>query len=222
MLDHLAVHVENVETTVGSIDKIDRPEPIRDRSEKLAPFLSRPAPGDRLHCAVRMGDHLSMHQVAAGIADESVSGIFGTIRVAGKDRRPGGTGEISRNSAATFHRPRNHTAHPPARANDAPRLVRTEPKNFRRRSIDRDIDPRSRHREIRIRFHLPRLPHDRLQVMAIAAREASSVGVEAHAELRTEILQPKLPGFRIEGNIPTADPHCLPSGSPPRRREPPL
>src|SRR2546423_14769739 len=56
---------------------------------------------------------LAMHQISAGVADESISHILRPPGIAAEDSEPGCTGEVSGRSAAAFDWAGNQATHAP-------------------------------------------------------------------------------------------------------------
>ena len=93
VLDRFAVHVENIKGTVGTVDEVDRTEPVVSRRDKLDLLVGPPGNEGR----ARGGHGLAMHQVAANVSDERVATERSGVGVAGVD---GDTGRGSEDPMA--------------------------------------------------------------------------------------------------------------------------
>ena len=202
MLDHLAIHVGYVKRAVGRVGKLHRPEPIVATGEKFDLLFVVRAPGDQPD-AVRK-ELLSVDQIASTIGDEGVLAIFLGERVASIDGRPGRAGEIAGGTATAFDRTGHQTGDAPARADHAPRFVRTDPKDLGGGPVRRDARARRWHGEERVSRSIPVFVRDQLDVIAVAAHKFPAPAVEAHPVLRAAALGAKIERARIERKIPAS------------------
>src|SRR5437762_2116833 len=105
MLDHFAVHVADVKISIWTIGELHWAKPGVFGGSKFALLLVGRARCDKLH-PVR-GNLLPMHQIATGVANESIADEFLAPGIAAEDRDARRAGEISRRSAAAFDRSGN-------------------------------------------------------------------------------------------------------------------
>ena len=205
MLDDFAIHVGNVERAVRRVGHLHRTEPVVPAREKLdLLFVLRPlryqpdAVGKKL---------LAMDQIASAVRHEGVPVEILRERIAAVDRDAGRAAEIAGGPAAALDRPRHQTRHAPARANHAPRFIRAEPVNRRRRTVPGDVHRRRRKRAKRISPPVPLFIHHLANVRAVAANEFAAPIIEAQAILAAAALQPQPQSAGIEGEIVTAQIH---------------
>ena len=181
MLDRLAVHVDDVERSVGRVHEIDGAEPVVGRGDELGVLVG--APRGHEHAVTR--ERLAVHQVAADVADERVPPECRRIGVSPIDRDAGRGGEVTdgelfRAGKRAQHR-RVRDAAPCA--DDPPRLGRAAAKDGRGRPLFGNRADRFGNRHIRIAANVAVLEHDLLDVVAVVADETVSPVVERQAEL---------------------------------------
>src|SRR5207237_9578621 len=125
-------------------------------------------------------------------------------RVAAINRDAGRSAKIAGGPAAAFDGAGKETRHTPARANDAPRLVRADAINLRCRAVGGDIQRGRRQREEWISRGVTVLIHHLPNVRAVAANEFAPAIVEAQTVLASAALKTHRQGARVEGKIMTA------------------
>jgi hypothetical protein len=149
MFDHFAIHVANIEATIGGVCELHRPKPVVRAGKEFSVLFIR-----RTYCLQRSGfiaiDLLSMNQIPAGIADEGISRKIIAVCVPAVNRYSSGPGEISAGLSASLNRTRHKTRHPPLRAKNAPGFVGTQAEDGRRSAIHRNFHQCPRKGESRV------------------------------------------------------------------------
>src|SRR5262245_20335100 len=136
MLDNFPIHIDDVEIAVGCIRKGDRAKPIVSRDEEFAPLFVRGA--FRFPAHTISTEFFPMNEVAAAVRNKRITvKLFGP-RVAPVNRDARRASEVAGRTTAAFDGTGNHSGHAPLRADDAPRFVRADTKNFGGRSIGGD------------------------------------------------------------------------------------
>src|SRR5579862_313527 len=181
VLDRLAVHVYDIQSSVGTIHEVDRAEPVVRRGQELGARVGAPRDDQRSITIER----LAMDQIAADVADESVATEFGRIGVAAINRHAGSRREISDSELLREGERAEHggIGNAPPRSNHAPRLGRAFAKYGGGRSLFSDRANGAWRSEVRVATQISLLEHDLLDVVAVVADEAVSPIVEAEPVL---------------------------------------
>ena len=199
VLDDLPVHVHDVEAPIRTILEMHRAEPRVSRSQKLNTLL---VGRTTRHPAHPVGlQHLPVDQVAPGIADEDVVGKLRAIGITAVHRRPSRTREITRDSPTALDHARDYPTNTPTGPNNPPRLIRTNPKHFSRRSVGSDAHPRRRQGDPGIACPMRPVHGHPLEVITVAGHESIAHRVERKAVLTTARLWTERLSPRIEAEI---------------------
>ena len=199
MLDHLAVHVGDVQRTVRPNLHLHRPKPVVRRGEKLPVALVTGALGFELNPSAPQ--FFSVHQIAAAVCDEGITAEPAWPGVPVVDRHAGGRREITGGTATALHRAGHLLGDTPACADHPPRLVRAQPEHRRRGTVHRDVHQRRRRTEVRIRPGIAPLVHHLLNVVAVAADELPPGSIEIHPVLSAAALEPEVECPWVEREI---------------------
>ena len=215
VFDDLAVHVDHVKATVGSVLEMDRTKPrVGGREEFHALFIGRSPAGEQDAIG---NEHLAMDEVASGIADEGIVRELRAVGVAAVDRGPRRAGEVSGDPSPALDHARHHATDAPPGADDAPGFIRAQAEHFGGGAIRRDAGPRVREGEGGIGPGLVGLEGDQLQVIAVAAHKAAPATVEGQAILRATGLRTQVerPGIKAEIASAEIDGDCPRTGDGP-------
>ena len=196
VLDHLAVHVEDVERAVGGVREIHHANPgVVARGKLHALLIVGPATDQARTIGINF---LPVHELPAGVARKRVVHEVLAVRVTAINGRAARTRKITADPSAAFNGAFDHAADAPAGANDPPRFVRTKTKHFRRSTIGRDALPRRRQAEKRVPPRILIVVDPELEVIGVGAGKLATVVVETHSILRAATLEARLIGDRIK------------------------
>src|SRR5688572_28224762 len=140
MLDHLSIHVSDVECAIRRISERDRAEPQVARGKELRSLFVRSALSSE--CDTVRTKFFAMDQVAADIGDERIALEILPQRRSAVDRDPTGAGKISGRSPATLDWTGNQTRNPPFRSQNTPGFVGANAKDRSVRAINGNIQCR--------------------------------------------------------------------------------
>ena len=201
VLDHLPVHVHDVQTTLRTVLEMHRPEPRVSRSQKLNTLL---VGRTTRHPAHPVGlQHLPVDQVAPSIADENVVDEVRAIGITAVHRRPSGPREITRDPPTALDHAWDYPTNSPPRPNNPPRLVGTNPEHLSRGSVGSDAHPRRRQSDPGIARSMRPVQGHPLEMIAVAAHESISHRIERESVLTAARLRTERFGQRIEAEIQT-------------------
>ena len=197
VFDHFTVDVDDREAAIGTVGVRGRSEPDIGRGDEFFAFVR--AFGDEAH-AIGF-EHFAMDDVATDIAHERLADVLRAKRIAAIDCRAGGSGEVTGRTSAALDGTDHGSGHTQSRADDSPRLDRTDAKHLGLRTIGGDTDPRSGAREIRVPRGVTIFVHCQLDVVAVRAMELAAPVVEAHAMLGAAGFRPQVEQLGVERKI---------------------
>ncbi|MBA4105299.1 MAG: hypothetical protein C0485_06040 [Pirellula sp.] len=200
MLNHLAVHIEDVEVAVGPVGELNRPKPDVLRSDELP--LRRRTAGDQSDVGGVRLHRLAMDQIAANVADEGVAAILGWPSVASVNRHAGGARKIPRGAAAPFDNALNDPLLTQPRADLAPWLDWADAKHVGRRPLDGNATERRRRLEVRIPREVGIVADNLLDVIAVVAGELTPQRIDKVAMLARPALGAGFERLWIERKVP--------------------
>src|SRR5437660_7863711 len=146
MLDHFAIHIGEVKSTVGSIGELDGAKPEVFRGDEFDLLFAGRTFGDQGHA---VGIELfAMNQVAPNMGDESVAVEVIGKSVAAINGDARGRGEIAGSAPPTFDQAWDLTTDAPFRANYAPRFFWTDAIDLGSGAIGGNVEQAGRHDEV--------------------------------------------------------------------------
>ena len=148
--------------------------------------------------------YFPVNEIATGVADEGVVHKLRPVGIAPVNRRAGRAGEVAGDAPAALDHAGHHAADAPARAHDAPRLVRAEAEDLRRRAVRRDADARVGHGEGGVPRSVAQAKEHHLQVVAVAAHKLAAEAVEGQAVLPAARLGLEAHAARVETEVASA------------------
>src|SRR4051794_39775871 len=123
MLDHLAIHIGYVQSTVRRVCKLHRAKPQVPGSDKLKfLFIGRAFGHQRQSVGIKF---FAMDQVASHVGDKRIPEKLGRKSIASINRNARRRCEIARRTTAAFNWTGNLATYTPGRAKDPPWLFGT-------------------------------------------------------------------------------------------------
>ena len=205
VLDHLAIHIADMEAAVGGVGEIDHADPgVAAGGELEAAFVGGSFAGEA--DAVGGGsDHLAMDELTARVAREAVVPEGRAIGVAAVDCRARRASEVTAYAPAAFDAAGDRAGDAPARAHDAPRLIRADAEDFGRGPVLGDALTRRGQRKVGVRRRPSAVVDPILQVVGVGAAELPAEIIEAHPILGAAGFESERMGQRVEPEIIAAE-----------------
>ena len=200
MLDHLALHVDDPQRTVGPVGKLHRAKPNVGRGDKLT-FLVDPLGTDT--GAVRE-ELFPMDEIRADVANDEHSGKV-PHGITPDNRDPGGAGEVPSRSPAPLDHPRHDPTGPEPRPEHSPRFDGARAVNGGLRPLDSDALLRRRRREEGIARQKTIVDHHPNRMVAVVAEVDGAEIVGRAAVLGAASLGAEIKRARIEGKVAAID-----------------
>ncbi|MCY3013737.1 MAG: hypothetical protein NT171_03400 [Planctomycetota bacterium] len=200
MLDHLALHVDDPQGTVGPVSELHRAKPHVGRGDKLA-FLVDPLGTDA--GAVRE-ELFPMDEIRANVADDEHPGQIAD-GIAADNRDPGGAGEVASRSPSPLDHPWHDPTGPESRPQHAPRFDRARAVNGGLRPLDGNAFLGRRRREEGIARKRTIIDHHPNRMVAVVAEVDVAEIVGRAAMLGAAGLGAEIVRARIEGKVAAVD-----------------
>ncbi len=202
VFDDGAVHVDDVEGTVGPGGEVHRTEPDVGRAQELgAGFTRRPDARER---NAGVDDLLAVREVVGGLRDDGAAVVLGGQGITAVDEQTAGRREVAARLAAVLDEAAHLARRPPLRAEHAPLLVGTDAEHGRRGTVLGNVDDGARVLDVRVARRVAEFVHGQHHVVGVARHEPPAVVVEAHAELSAAGLDPQALRPRVDGEVASA------------------
>ena len=200
MLDHLALHVDDPQGTVGPVGKLDRAKPNVGRGDQLTFFID-PLGAD---AGARGKEFFSMNKIRANVTDDEHPGQIAD-GIAADDRDPGGAGEVASRPPSPLDHPRHDPAGPESRPQHAPRFDGARAVGGGLRPLDGNALLCGRRREEGIARQRAIIDHHPNRMVAVVADVDVAEIIGRAAMLGAAGLGAKIVRTRIEGKIAAID-----------------
>src|SRR4051812_46262144 len=189
MLDHLAIHIRYVQSTVGRVCKLHRAKPQVPGSDELKfLFIGRAFGHQRQSVGIKF---FAMDQVASHVGDKRIPEKLSRKSITAINRNARRRCEIARRATAAFNETWNLTTNTPGCAKDSPWLFGTNSKHFGGRSVRRNIEKGRRHHVERIAPGVALFVHGESDMRAVIADKFSSGIIEGEAVLAATCFGPQ-------------------------------
>ena len=140
MLDHFAMHVQDIQIAIRGIGKLDWTKPMFRRSNELCFRFILGAKGGKNRPLLM--ESFVMNQITPTIGDPRISAVILPPGISRKKSHSRCPGEIPRRRSSAFNRPRDSASHAPPCAHHAPWFVGTDAEHGCRWTIPRNAQAR--------------------------------------------------------------------------------